>query len=189
MNIPDKIFSVAEAERQGVARWKLAQMCRDGVIERLSRGIYAPKGHAEVEMEIITLAKHGSEFVVALESALRFHGITTAQATELTVAMKRGARKPTVDFPLRVVRLGQKSLASGVETHVVGGEQIKVFSVAKTVADIFMFRNRIGLGLAIVHSIALAMGGTVNCDTSELGGARFSFSWPLWHNIPQFTSA
>ncbi|EOA0221756.1 ATP-binding protein [Escherichia coli] len=46
-----------------------------------------------------------------------------------------------------------------------------------------------GLGLAIVHSIALAMGGTVNCDTSELGGARFSFSWPLWHNIPQFTSA
>ncbi|EOX1202243.1 TPA: hypothetical protein ACUK1F_003410, partial [Escherichia coli] len=31
--------------------------------------------------------------------------------------------------------------------------------------------------------------GTVNCDTSELGGARFSFSWPLWHNIPQFTSA
>ncbi|NYZ52208.1 two-component sensor histidine kinase, partial [Escherichia coli] len=44
-------------------------------------------------------------------------------------------------------------------------------------------------GLAIVHSIALAMGGTVNCDTSELGGARFSFSWPLWHNIPQFTSA
>lgn len=149
MNIPDKIFSVAEAERQGVARWKLAQMCRDGVIERLSRGIYAPKGHAEVEMEIITLAKHGSDFVVALESALRFHGITTAQAAELTVAMKRGARKPTVDFPLRVVRLGQKSLASGVETHVVGGEQIKVFSVAKTVADIFMFRNRIGLGLAI----------------------------------------
>ncbi|MFV2693875.1 ATP-binding protein, partial [Escherichia coli] len=46
-----------------------------------------------------------------------------------------------------------------------------------------------GLGLAMVHSIALAMGGTVNCDTSELGGARFSFSWPLGHNIPQFTSA
>jgi len=149
MNIPNTIFSVAEAERQGVARWKLAQMCRDGAIERLSRGIYAPKGHAAVELEIITLAKHGSDFVVALESALRFHGITTAQAMELTVAMKRGARKPAVDFPLRVVRLGQKSLTSGVETHVVGGEQIKVFSVAKTVADIFMFRNRIGMGLAI----------------------------------------
>ncbi|MFS9435751.1 two-component system sensor histidine kinase RstB [Citrobacter sp. C348] len=46
-----------------------------------------------------------------------------------------------------------------------------------------------GLGLAIVHSIALAMGGTVMCDESELGGARFTFSWPVWHNIPEFSAA
>lgn len=45
-----------------------------------------------------------------------------------------------------------------------------------------------GLGLAIVHSIAQAMGGTVMCDESELGGARFTFSWPLWHNIPEFSA-
>ncbi|TXU04903.1 two-component system sensor histidine kinase RstB [Enterobacter hormaechei] len=41
-----------------------------------------------------------------------------------------------------------------------------------------------GLGLAIVRSIALAMGGSVRCETSELGGARFVFSWPIYHNIP-----
>ena len=46
-----------------------------------------------------------------------------------------------------------------------------------------------GLGLAIVHSIALAMGGTVVCDESELGGARFCFSWPVWHNIPEISAA
>ncbi|POT57457.1 two-component system sensor histidine kinase RstB [Citrobacter amalonaticus] len=46
-----------------------------------------------------------------------------------------------------------------------------------------------GLGLAIVHSIAQAMGGTVMCSESESGGARFSFSWPLWHHIPQFSPA
>ncbi|MDU4275036.1 MAG: ATP-binding protein, partial [Enterobacter asburiae] len=40
-----------------------------------------------------------------------------------------------------------------------------------------------GLGLAIVHSIAQAMGGTVHCEESELGGARFCFSWPVYHNI------
>lgn len=45
-----------------------------------------------------------------------------------------------------------------------------------------------GLGLAIVHSIAQAMGGTVMCDESELGGARFTFSWPVWHNIPEFSA-
>ncbi|EHE5689173.1 two-component system sensor histidine kinase RstB [Salmonella enterica] len=46
-----------------------------------------------------------------------------------------------------------------------------------------------GLGLAIVHSIALAMGGNVACDDSELGGAKFSFRWPVWHAIPGMTTA
>lgn len=41
-----------------------------------------------------------------------------------------------------------------------------------------------GLGLAIVRSIAQAMGGLVRCEASELGGARFVFSWPIYHNIP-----
>ena len=41
-----------------------------------------------------------------------------------------------------------------------------------------------GLGLAIVRSIARAMGGSVRCEASELGGARFVFSWPIYHNIP-----
>lgn len=40
-----------------------------------------------------------------------------------------------------------------------------------------------GLGLVIVYFIVLVMGGTVNCDISELGGVRFSFSWSLWYNI------
>lgn len=46
-----------------------------------------------------------------------------------------------------------------------------------------------GLGLAIVHSIALAMGGSVVCDESELGGAKFSFHWPVWHAMPDMTAA
>ncbi|HCT3243937.1 TPA: two-component system sensor histidine kinase RstB [Enterobacter hormaechei] len=41
-----------------------------------------------------------------------------------------------------------------------------------------------GLGLAIVRSIAQAMGGSVRCEASELAGARFDFSWPIYHNIP-----
>ncbi|QSG18760.1 two-component system sensor histidine kinase RstB [Salmonella enterica subsp. enterica serovar Typhimurium] len=46
-----------------------------------------------------------------------------------------------------------------------------------------------GLGLAIVHSIAPAMGGSVVCDESELGGAKFSFRWPVWHAMPDMTAA
>ncbi|MFW3570679.1 two-component system sensor histidine kinase RstB [Kosakonia cowanii] len=41
-----------------------------------------------------------------------------------------------------------------------------------------------GLGLAIVHSIAQAFGGSVSCGESELGGAKFTFQWPIYYNLP-----
>ncbi len=43
--------------------------------------------------------------------------------------------------------------------------------------------------LAIVHGVAQAMGGEVRCEASPLGGARFCFSWPVYHQLPDFTSA
>lgn len=36
-----------------------------------------------------------------------------------------------------------------------------------------------GLGLAIVRSVSQAMEGTVSCEQSEMGGARFIFRWPV----------
>lgn len=46
-----------------------------------------------------------------------------------------------------------------------------------------------GLGLAIVHSIGLAMSGEVTCEASPLGGARFCFSWPVHHSLNPTASA
>ena len=123
-------------------------MCSAGRLERVARGLYAPCGYYSENLEMEVLSKRGNDFVIALESALRFHGIATSQANELTVAMKRGARKPAVEFPLHVVRLAQSSLMSGVEEHDVNGCKIKVFSIAKTIADLFMFRNKLGIDIA-----------------------------------------
>ena len=67
----------------------------------------------------------------------------------LTLAMKRGARKPGVDFPLKVVRLSDKAMNFGVERSMVNGVEVKVFSPAKTVADMFKFRNKVGLDAAL----------------------------------------
>nr|MCL6255815.1 hypothetical protein [Klebsiella pneumoniae] len=52
-----------------------------------------------------------------------------------------------------------------------------------------LFRAGGGLGLAIGHRSAQAMGGGVRCEASPLGGARFCFSWPVYHQLPDFTSA
>ena len=147
-NTLDKVISIADAEKLGIPRGKLAALCARGAVERISRGIYAPRNYASENVEIEILARRGYAFVVALESALRFHGIAATRALEVSVAMKRGARKPAVDFPLRVVRLGSASLEAGVEEHDVNGCVVRVFSAAKTVADLFMFRNKMGMDLA-----------------------------------------
>jgi predicted transcriptional regulator of viral defense system len=48
-----------------------------------------------------------------------------------------------------VVRLTEPSLSEGVEEHRVEGVPVRVYSAAKTVADCFKFRNKIGLDVAI----------------------------------------
>lgn len=148
--LPRRMFSVAEASRLGISRRHLKALADSGQIERFSRGVYGPPGSCFSPLfEAEILAHRGTDFVVALESALRFHNITEAMPHELWVAMKTAARKPSVDFPIRVVRVGRRSFEDGIEVHRVGGANIRVYSAAKTIADLFKFRNVVGMELAV----------------------------------------
>lgn len=93
--------------------------------------------------------RRGVGFVLLLESALQIHGMTSALPHALWVSMRRGVRRPVVDFLLEIVRVSDAAYETGVEEHEIGGEKIRVTSAAKIVADLFKFRGRVGLGLAI----------------------------------------
>lgn len=96
------------------------------------------------------VAKRVPEAVICLLSALAFHEITTQNPAAVWIALGEGARTPALASPsLRVVRLSGLSLTEGIESHRVEGVPIRVYSAAKTVADCFKFRNRIGLDVAI----------------------------------------
>jgi len=96
------------------------------------------------------VAKRVPEAVLCLLSALAFHEITTQNPASVWIALRQGARTPALNSPsLRVVRLSGPSLTEGVEDHRIEGVPIRVYSVAKTVADCFKFRNKIGLDVAI----------------------------------------
>ena len=96
------------------------------------------------------VAKRVPEAVVCLLSALAFHEITTQIPPCVWIALRKGARKPVLPSPsLRVVRLSGPSLTEGIENHQVEGVPVRVYSAAKTVADCFRFRNKIGLDIAI----------------------------------------
>jgi predicted transcriptional regulator of viral defense system len=96
------------------------------------------------------VAKRVADATVCLLSALAFHEITTQSPASVWIALPKGARTPALDSPsLRIVRLSGLSLTKGIENHQVDGVPVRVYSAAKTVADCFKFRNKIGLDIAI----------------------------------------
>lgn len=135
----------------GISRETLRRLEFAGQLERRGRGLYVPVDAEFSELEMLAMASarvpHG---VVCLLSALRFHGLTTQNPAEIWFAIDRKARAPIVpDLPLRVVRFSGEARTAGIEKHVVDGVGIQVYGIAKTVADCFKYRNKIGIDVAI----------------------------------------
>lgn len=160
MTLTDRILKLAarqslirprDVEELGIARAYLTSLNRRGLLERPARGVYAlpdrpVSGHHSLALAAMLVPRG----VVCLLSALRFHGLTTQDPHEVWMAIDFKARKPSVDSPaLRVVRFSGRSLSEGVQTHRIEGIPVRVYSPAKTVADCFKYRNKIGIDVAI----------------------------------------
>jgi predicted transcriptional regulator of viral defense system len=88
--------------------------------------------------------------VICLLSALAFHSLTTQSPREAWIALPKGAwRKPATYLPARIVHFSGKGFTTGIEEHARPGGIVRVYTVAKTVADCFKFRHQIGLDIAI----------------------------------------
>jgi predicted transcriptional regulator of viral defense system len=120
-------------------------------VERVGRGLYVPAG-ADLS-EHHTFAEAGARVphgVICLLSALRFHGIGTQMPHAVWMALHEKAWQPRVDHPqLRIFRFSGAAWTYGVERHTVEGVAVRVYSPAKTVADCFKYRNKIGVDVAV----------------------------------------
>jgi predicted transcriptional regulator of viral defense system len=140
-----------DIEAIGVPREYLLRLHRQGKLNRTGRGIYTLTDAVVTERHSYAeVAKRVPEAVLCLLSALAFHEITTQSPASVWIALGKGARTPAILSPsLRVVRLTGPSLSKGIERESVEGVTVCVYSAAKTVADCFKFRNKIGLDIAI----------------------------------------
>lgn len=140
-----------DIEAIGLPREYLLRLHRQGKVVRSGRGLYSLPDAAITERHSYAeVARRVPGSIFCLLSALAFHEITTQSPASVWIALPKGARRPAISTPsLRVVRLSGPSLTSGIENHKVEGVPIRVYSVAKTVADCFKFRNKVGLDVAI----------------------------------------
>jgi predicted transcriptional regulator of viral defense system len=135
----------------GVSRAVLARLVMEGLVLHPSRGIYVAATQAPTANRTLAhVAKRVPEGVFCLLTALRLHGLTTQAAAEVWVALPGKARRPRLDYPrLRIARFSGKALTDGIEERRADGVTIRVYSAAKTVADCFKYRNKIGIDVAV----------------------------------------
>jgi len=140
-----------DLETHGISRAHLASLVRDGRVQRLGRGIYALAGHEPTaEHTLAHVAKRVPQGVFCLLTALRFHELTTQSPADVWLALPEKARLPQLEYPrLRIARFSGPALTEGVEEHSVEGVVLRVYSPAKTVADCFKYRNKVGIDVAV----------------------------------------
>lgn len=128
----------------------LADLLDQGRIARVRRGVYQATPARETGDTWVQVMQRYPHGVLCLLSALAFHELTTQSPAVVWLALPKSAwRKPQDYPPLRIVHFSGEAYTAGTETRKRQGGVVRVYSVAKTVADCFKFRNRIGLDVAI----------------------------------------
>lgn len=145
------IARLAELRAAGVTAATVSRMERDGEVIRLARGLYQlPDALLDANHSLAEAAKRLPRGVICLVSALAFHGLTDQLPKKIWMAISKSDWSPKADgVPIRVVRFTDSLLSESVEIHEIEGVSVKVFGVAKTVADCFRHRSKIGLTVAI----------------------------------------
>lgn len=127
------------------------RLVEQGGIVRRSRGVYTVAEHEPTEhTDLAAVAARAPNAVICLLSALRFHDLTTQLPWAIWIMIDRKARRPTIDHPeIRVFRASGAALREGVEVRRIEGIDVHVTCAAKTVADCFRYRNKVGTDVAI----------------------------------------
>ena len=140
-----------DVEAKGIQREYLLRLYRNGELVRVGRGLYAlPGTRSSTFLSLAEVTKRVPNAVICLISALAFHNLTTQISHSVWIAIENKTWEPKFDYPpLEIVRFSGPSFSFGVEEHKVDRVTVKVFSPAKTVADCFKFRNKVGLDVAL----------------------------------------
>lgn len=141
----------ADLLAQGIPRVYLTRLVARGELERVGRGLYRLANSDLSENETLAqVAVRVPQAVFCLLTALQFHGLTTQLPRQVWIAVPRGHHAPKIDYPpVQRVQYSGVSYSEGVEIHLRDQVELRVYGVAKTIADCFKHRNKIGLDVAL----------------------------------------
>jgi len=145
------LLRARDLKAQGIPTIALTRLVAAGKIERVARGLYSqPHRSISAHRSLAETSVRVPRGVICLLSALRVHEIGTQAPFEVWMAIPQRMVAPRLDQPaLRIIRMSGPALVEGIQNVVVDGIRVPVFNPAKTVADCFKYRNKIGLDVAL----------------------------------------
>jgi len=143
------VFRAGDVQDAADPRSTLRRMVAQGEIARVGRGLYAlPDAEVNKYHSLAEATKRYPGGVICLTSALFFHGIGTQMPYETWMMRLDRKMTPNQNFPIRFVYCTGAAFSHGMESHRIEGTEVSIYALAKTVADCFKYRNKIGLDVA-----------------------------------------
>jgi predicted transcriptional regulator of viral defense system len=145
------VLRASHLQALGIARVVLTRLTASGQLERVARGVYRLPDTQNSEHEsLATIAAKVPQAVFCLLTALQIHGLTTQLPRQVWIAMPQGSHVPKMDYPpIKMVQFSGDALTQGIEVIQADQVALRVYGVAKTVADCFKHRNKVGLDVAL----------------------------------------
>jgi len=150
--LENPLFRAKDALEAGISSVALTRAVRKGEIERVERGLYRRPGtELDENQSLSEIVARVPQGVIVLVSALNFHQIGTHQAHAVWIQLKINAVTPRIDYPpITIVRSSlTEAFTDGVETHELNGVSVRITSPARTIADCFKHRKKLGLELCL----------------------------------------
>jgi predicted transcriptional regulator of viral defense system len=145
------LLRASDLEAISAPRVTLTRLTAAGLLEKVGRGLYRlPDAPVSESESLAIIATRVPQAVFCLLTALQFHELTTQLPRQVWIAMPRGSHPPRIDYPpVKMVQFTGDGYSAGIEEIERDGVRLRVYSAAKTVADCFKHRNKIGLDVAL----------------------------------------
>jgi predicted transcriptional regulator of viral defense system len=137
---------LSEFTKEGVTETTVARLLKKGLVQKLSRGLYQlPDAATDANHALAEAAKRVPKGIICLVSALAYHELTDTIPRSIWMAIGPKDRRPkATELPLQVVRFSGKLLSDGIEEHKIEGVTVHIYNPAKTVVDLFRYRQAAG---------------------------------------------
>jgi predicted transcriptional regulator of viral defense system len=189
------IARLSELTDAGITAATVSRMKEKGLLLRLGRGLYQlPGSSLDVNHSLAEAAKLVPKGVICLVTALAFHELTDNIPSRVWMAIGPKDRRPRATHPpLQFVRFRDKMLRSGVDEHLIEGVRVRIYNPAKTVVDLFRYRQRAGQRYQKSPGLNLALEGlrealrTRKATPAEI--ARYATEGGIWKVVQPYLDA